>query len=310
MHEVFDIDRWKREFSLEALRAQAREFVLDRARQLPDEYLNQSAVDRHIQLMRPKPQMIAGPRDIAVLEQLRDEFDMARYSKLQVDCDVFAFAQGHAPDPRMTRTGGRPFWTSNASWPTDSNGNPMMFIGQLCFVDSRDVVAASLPGDILSLFMPVDPGERYEWYEPDQYQYVWQSVSEPDRSKELQAPTFSQPIEEVFAVRHRTMDFELRDQADALYLPNRDMVDCAIVEGTKIGGLPHWQQDPEDVEGVFLGSISSVHVVPEHEWPLLNRQHVTYKSCFATNYLMFGDVGLINLFLKEDGSVTAKLSCY
>lgn len=309
-HESLDIARWLREFPLEQLRNQARDHVLRRAKDLPDVYPDEQAIRNHIELMRPRAGMITGPKDTAILLQLRDEFSLPDLAQTSAACDLFTFALGQAPDPRVTRIGGRPFWTSDQPWPADAAGRPMMFIAQLCFADSHDLGLPRTPGDVLSIFMPVDDDGDYEWFAHEDFRFVWQNSGAPDRSDQLEMPMHARPVTAVYGTRLRTLDFDLGCRSYDWLDEHEDAVRCAIIEGTKIGGLPFWQDEAAAVTGDYLGSLSSVSVGEECVWPFVNAQKISRESDKTDNCLMIGDGGVINIFLDDDGAVTATVDCY
>ena len=55
MQPVLDLPHWLDLFALGKLRVQAREFVEERRRALPEEYPNEEAFEYHVKLMGPKP---------------------------------------------------------------------------------------------------------------------------------------------------------------------------------------------------------------------------------------------------------------
>jgi len=69
-----------------------------------------------------------------------------------VPFDAFAWSRQRSNDPFTTRLGGKPFRMKGAPWPKDSDGNPLAFLGQICFRDSLDVLQCSLPGDVACIY--------------------------------------------------------------------------------------------------------------------------------------------------------------
>ncbi len=68
-----------------------------------------------------------------------------------VPTDAFFLDRGRAPDPIMTRVGGIPYWPKHRPWPVDSHGDPMVFVAQINFSDSHDLLD-TLPGELLVIF--------------------------------------------------------------------------------------------------------------------------------------------------------------
>ena len=73
VHERLDLARWVERFPLSRLRTEARQYVLERHRELRDQYPDAKAIDDHIALMSPKWDIVVGPAAVAVNEQLRAE---------------------------------------------------------------------------------------------------------------------------------------------------------------------------------------------------------------------------------------------
>lgn len=213
----------------------------------------------------------------------------------------------------MTRMGGVPYWPADLDWPQDEAGDPMQFIAQFCFLDSHDLGLPALPGEILSVFVTTnEDGYRNVLY-PEAIWCEWLSAEltyplDPDA-----APKFKMPLRSLYGVRHRTLDFDVLQPDDDVPEDLWDAWCCGILEGTKIGGLPFWPQQPEPMEGTFLGSIGSVSIGPNNYWPFVNVERIQYdlttghsSSC---QFLMIGDLGLINLFLNDDGTVGVSTAC-
>jgi hypothetical protein len=73
VHDRLDLARWVELSPLSRLRAEARQYVLERQKELPHEYPDTKAIDDHIALMSPKWDIVVGPAAVAVNEQLRAE---------------------------------------------------------------------------------------------------------------------------------------------------------------------------------------------------------------------------------------------
>src|SRR5262249_29999625 len=143
---------WIAQFSLARLRDQARQFVLTRCDAKPEDYPDETALERHIVLMQPHGEILIGPGSLAINEQLRAEaFADNHYRGARVATDVFVWQPGEPPNPATTKIGGIPYRSRSSPWPRDQAGKPVRFIAQLCFADSRDI-SGDLPGDVLLIF--------------------------------------------------------------------------------------------------------------------------------------------------------------
>lgn len=284
-HDRLDIARWMAEFPLSRLRAEARDYVLKRRQELPWEYADDKAVDEHIRLMRPKWDIVVGPAAVAVNEQLRAEALAAgRAPRVRVPTDVAVWAKGEPADRSVTKIGGLPYRPSGVPWPAGATGQPLRFVGQLSFVDSRDLVPP-LPGDVLLVFgdddaLVAEPGRLvFEW---------WPLTS---RALTPQAPDVDEALAPFHAALHRTEDW-----------------DNAILEGTKIGGVPRFIQEEPSVRGTFIGTIGSISVSPDERHPFVNIAEP--RGWSDENDLMIGDMGSLYLFVDSHGQIQALSQCY
>ena len=238
--------------------------------------------------MEPDGGSITGPRDLAIVEQIRKE---ARLSNSAVPVDVFVWAEGEPASRELTKIGGLPYRSADSLWPTDFSGSPLAFVAQLSFVDSRDIFP-SIPGDVLLIFgtnhddvLTEEPGAlRFEWVTIPQADLVGvESIAETDWD-----------IASMNAHIHRSMDYPDSVRAlDGYDSPET----IAVFEGTKIGGAPRWIQYSVNLPGRFLGAVASLNPGIS-AFPLLNRSD-PFKD-WSDDLLMFGDLGSLYLFLDGD----------
>src|SRR6266403_694498 len=76
--------------------------------EMPDEYPNEAAVERHVKLMSPSGEIVTSPCHLATVEQLRAEC-LSKRCLPTAPTDVFVFAKGEPPDRGVTKVGGLPF---------------------------------------------------------------------------------------------------------------------------------------------------------------------------------------------------------
>jgi hypothetical protein len=284
-HERLDIARWIHEFPLSRLRAEARDYVVQRRQELPQEYADDQAVEKHIQLMCPKWEIVVGPKSVAVNEQLKEEaLASGRYPGSRFATDVVIWAKGESPNRSFTKIGGLPYRPSGSPWPREVTGKPQRFIAQLSFVDSRDLVPR-LPGDILLIFGDDDAllGE------PERLLFEWWPIASHSLVSEM--PAVDAPLAPFYAVLHRTEDW-----------------DSAIFEGTKIGGVPKYIQEQPSTSGAFIGAIGSISVATDAPHPFVNVAEP--RGWPHENDLMIGDMGSLYLFVGRDGNVQGLSQCY
>jgi len=300
IHDRFDLQCWIVRFQLERLRAQAREFVLERRDEMPSEYPREADVDQHIQLMEPGGEIVVGPGSLAVNEQLRAEaFPGSHYRGARVATDVFVWARGQPPNPAMTKIGGVPYRSRSSPWPRDREGKPVRFIAQLCFADSRDILE-DLPGDVLLIYGDDDS----LLVEPERLAFEWSSLGIAELACEVPQMAAGEPLTPYYGVIHRTEDWpDVREEIAGRY--RRPWL-LSVFEGTKIGGLPRFIQGEPTAAGDFLcalGSISADHSAD----PLINESEPRGSSA---GDLMIGDMGSLYLFLDPQGRVRAESQCY
>src|SRR5262249_17436874 len=121
---------------------------------------------------------IVGPYAIAVLEQIRAERLMRTPALERTPTDVFVFAKGEPPRRELTKVGGLPYWPARRAWPRDDEGNPLAFLAQFCFADSRDITG-ELPGDVLLIFTRLDARiTRYPCPDWEQMHFEWLPLGE------------------------------------------------------------------------------------------------------------------------------------
>lgn len=299
VHDKLDIQHWNQVFPLSHLRQQATDFVLGRQAADPASYRDQSAVDKHIELMSPRADSVTSPHDIAVIQQLRDEAKSALQSLPTTDTDVFVFSRGEPARRDITKIGGLPYWPRKAKWPRRFLGKPKTFLAQFCFSDSKDITGA-LPGDVLLVFGEGGPANNIM---SDSLVFLWRSLGETDLVSEPDVPDDCFTVMPCYGTLYRTVDYAANDGG----------VDRLMaIEGTKIGGVPYWIQYPEPAAGRFLCALGSVQPDCRREYPWLNvRKPITeFQECHSPTMLMWGDAGSLYLYIDSRGNICPVMQCY
>src|SRR5690606_23518764 len=148
--------------------------------------------------------VISSPADLAILEQVRARAAAKHDLGGAIPVDLFLWASGPPPEPHLTKLGGVPHRERSRPWPVTAAGEPMTFVAQFCFVDSRDALDCELPGDVLLLFF----GEDWPWPlddgEASDHHLEWSSVrlQEPTLVTDVPQPKLQVP--ELHGVRHRS----------------------------------------------------------------------------------------------------------
>lgn len=284
LHQRLDIATWKSLFSVPRLRAEAGGKA-------------------------PTANVISGPYDIAVLEQLRE----ASYALLpgieRVPTDVFVWYRGEPDERAVTKIGGLPYRTAGTPWPVVPSGVPLTFVAQFCFADSHDIVP-ELPGEILLIFTEPHPYEFdgnmfYDLLGEDEedsfLMFEWVSLTSHPLIASQDIPETRLKILPCYGAIHRSWDYP---QVDGFAYPEIARHIPPIFQATKIGGVCPWMEyEPHGTQG-YLCSLSSLDNDIHQPFPFLNVPEATgWKQWYENQRLMIGDVGFLNFFLREDGTL-------
>jgi hypothetical protein len=253
-------------------------------------------------------QLITSPYDVFSVEELRDVHGLREGKALPAD--LLVFGKGESPRREATKVGGIPYWPADRPWPTDDEGAPLFFLAQFNFADSRDLFPTSLPGDVLLLLVE-DPED---YLEPDLIQFEWLTLGLPPVSPfdESQMATTAGPF---YGVIHRSADYpDATERATDLEVSQS--YDLPILNGTKIGGVPHWIQGGDGSDDQFLCQLGSIQAAPQVPYPWVNQAEslgleFDDRGIYGdSNSIVFGDMGSIYIFLDRDGSITSSFECY
>lgn len=296
VHNRLDIEHWVVELSLRSLRARVRATVEQWAKEQPRRYRDDAAKHEHMRALEPGAEMVYGPRQIAVIEQLRAESGAARGRKVPID--VCVWGVGSPANPAATKIGGRPYRPTNAPWPRGPDGEPLGLLAQFCFADSRDVMPCSTPGDIL-LFFAAGPGLYVDWYSDwaGTYALEWHSLDATYRPP-AEVPRVLD-LTETYAELHRTCDYPESEIDDGLN----------VIEGSKFGGVPAFQQGDPGLEGCHICTLGSLNPFG-NPWPMLNVQvNPKGEQYLDHKLLMLGDLGAVYIFLDRHGTTHWAADC-
>lgn len=214
-----------------------------------------------------------------------------------VATDVFVWGQGEPKDRTLTKIGGLPYWPAERPWP-EAGGQPLPFVAQFNFADSRDLVG-ELPGEILVVFS--DPGERWRTGDVSGLQFEWMRVGDGRVVVERLVPKPARPFFKGYGVIHRS-----QERAGAV--PEV----AAWRAATKIGGLPGSGREGAAGER-FLGQFAPVRALPGLDYPWVNRPRALGETADAhgvlgeTNLFGWGSEACLEMWLRADGGVTPRL---
>lgn len=277
MHRNVDAQRWVKQYPLfshfDTLDAQAS----------PDFWYYQ-------------PSEVTSPKDLALTLQMREGAGMPGEPSSLVD--VLVPAIGEPDRPEASKIGGRPF-RSDRPWPRDANDKPMLFMGQLCFADSLDVlpshVTSSLPGDLLLIFLEDCDSVIWNEHEGAALLFEWEQSGRRNQAPTDQFRDAPQPWEPFHFERLRSRESESRAE---IHHGTHAIEVCGHWHSTKIGGIPTWIQSEEEGEGLgtFIAAINSMVAVGD-DYPLVNMPKAPPSpGPYRNELLMFGDMGTLYLF--------------
>lgn len=282
----FNLDQWLSIFSIETLR-----------KTMPYEVYGRQ---------------ITSPVHLAIVEQLRREIPASDLGR-KIPTDVFVFGKGESPSRECTKIGGLPYRPADLSWPlAHDDGQPMTFVGQWNFTNSKDITRP-LPGDVLLVFskndVPVLEGTdalRFEWY--------MEGLTDLVRPDMIPKPAWRFVI--CHGYRWRIADlpdaqFQFDEYESSWKIP--------ILEGTKIGGIPPFFEQIEEnggMPGRFLASIGSIQPILNCPYPWTNiaspliMKNAKCLFCEEEEELMWGDAGVLMLFIDDDNIIHWTIECY
>lgn len=289
IHDRLDIEHWKTIFSVQRMREAGE---------------------------KPDANIISGPYDIAVVEQLREAAFVMDSILERIPTDVFVWNRGESPQRAVTKVGGVPYREADKPWPIAPSGIPMTFVAQFCFADSHDIVP-TVPGDIVLIFAE---GKEWRYRDEVDYDFAWGDGDERDSAIHFEwvkmddalplvtrdeMPQTLWRIAPCYAAIHRTWDYPT---ADGFAYPEVDQHIPTVLEATKIGGVSPWLDELEESDslpgGNFLCSLSSIFPDIYEPYPFINvPEPIPYDEWQASHMLMIGDVGLMNFFINGYGDL-------
>lgn len=271
---------------------------------------------------RDRIHFVNGPGDIARAEEARALAKKFGPLGQAVPVDMFVWAEGeNGASPWLTHLGGVPWREQDRPWPLDHEKKPLTFLGQICLVDSHDLLAVpanELPGEVLLFFGEYD---SLGYFGTDDPHIEWSPLTLKNPVKRYSAPRRSLLPFAYQGVRHRTVqyrDHEVFDPAFAKAGFKHGGWGTASVQATMIGAyssLPQgWPFDPGD-ERRLIACLSSFYF--RRRWPLCNVAtgdlvisadgEPGYSSGWDGLSLKIGDVGCLFAYRHADGTIAGKV---
>lgn len=227
-------------------------------------------------------------------------------------CDLAVYGFGQPEHPRATHIGGAVWMPMNTKWPKDRNGDPALFLGQVYFGDSGDVLNHKLPGVALQIFSTLGPEGWGEYWDNEDRLLIWRSKSELLRGDWMRHPKGCSPSAPLTCFMYRTCDFQ------RVVSKNPEIKDMALcvseLDGTKIGGIAHWIQSTHEDYGVgdtFVCSLGSMFYISDGTKDVfVNEPDLEIaKLREAGGEPCWGDMGLINVMRRPNGRFYSTFEC-
>jgi uncharacterized protein DUF1963 len=278
-------------------------------------------------------EMVTSPHDLYSVEELRDQIGL-RIGRV-FPTDVFVFCKGQPERRDVTKVGGLPYWPVDRPWPVDEKGKHRRFLAQFNFMDSVDLFH-DLPGEVLSLMV----GEGDDWlWESDAIHFEWLPAGLPAVSV-FDSNQIVTPAGPFYGAIHRTADYP--DASDQAYESTASQAwNLPVINGTKIGGRPHFIQNDDELEGTsetvcpnpfnpsemmvvpakpartgFLCQLGSIQAAPLVAYPWANRAEPLPAGFDGgtihsdENCVVFSDMASIYIFRNESGEMSSCVEGY
>jgi Domain of unknown function (DUF1963) len=244
-------------------------------------------------------------------QMLHPEFDLSEAARIYAAAGFNTDLSGEQiTSPQCTKIGGLPYWPVDRPWPKNEEGTPYRFLAQFNFADSHDLFP-KLPGQVLMIL--IDGGDDWFW-EPKHIHFEWLQLGLTPCTTFARS-LVAEKAGPFFGAIYRSADYpKASKKARESGLPQG--YNLPILNGTKIGGLPHFIQSDDDVEGEFLCQLGSIQAAPYAPYPWVNESEplgleFNDRGIYGReNSIVFGDMGSIYIFRKEDGALTSVFECY
>lgn len=219
--------------------------------------------------------IVCSPIDILAIEDIRDEASLRKLPHKSTD--IFLFSLGEPSRRDVTKIGGAPYRPARLPWPANAQNEPLTFLAQFRFTESRELVP-NVPGDILLIFVDNEPFR----HDPSYFHFEWYHLGISDLICAVDAPPPAWTFVTCFGSRYRTVDFFNLTRVMQLLEKGRPSITLleaskiAWLDGMKIGGISssnNLQEDwvRETANLTFLCSLSTIVPWPFGRYPWLNQ---------------------------------------
>ncbi len=224
--------------------------------------------------------------------------------------DVFVWSPDEPEQPYLTKLGGVPYRSAELHWP-EKDGKPLLFVGQICFNDSKDLFTKKVP----SVLLVFCEGQHDEYAHLGFESFVKIEAVNDDLDSEQLVKVEDCPAGTIVPIvlsssRIRMPDFQLEkpivDDDGKEFGPE----ELGIVSGTKIGGIGRVRKNEERTFLCSIGAVPNSKFLlssdksPSHD-SRVEQSNVEKKRRVFRNssILSIGDGGSLNIYLRNDGTI-------
>jgi hypothetical protein len=142
---------------------------------------------------------IVGPSDALLATRIRElTSEYLRWGKAE-PMDLFLLSLSEPPTRKVTQIGGVPYRDRSRPWPRTPDGEPIPFLAQFDFSESRDIVG-DVPADMLLIFGRPEQGAGLT--------FEWQGeVFPPTLIRQEELPVVSSSRQIFYGTRWRTNNY-------------------------------------------------------------------------------------------------------
>ncbi|MEM1185179.1 MAG: DUF1963 domain-containing protein [Planctomycetota bacterium] len=255
------------------------------------------------------------PKDLITVEHLRKAAAAVGDLGPSVPVDAFVWALSPPEDkPWLTKIGGLPWRPAGSPWPMDENGRPLAFLGQICFIDSLDVLGRRPPSDVALIFAQDDRWEGMANFSVSEdigfeSRIEWHPIEIERPMRAADAPATGLLEFEYHGIIHRTVQYTDWEHYEPVFeraaIGGDSAFYVANFEGTSIGryaGIPQGWPFEEGDGCELLATLGSVRF--QGLGPLCDaraRWAGSEDSSERSSLALSSDNGCIYLFRDDQG---------
>ena len=224
--------------------------------------------------------------------------------------DVFVWSPDEPEKPYLTKLGGVPYRSAQLEWP-EKDGKPLLFVGQICFIDSKELFTEQVPKVLLVFCESQHDEHAHMGFESFvKIEAVNDDLDLDQLVKVEDCPDGAIVPLVLSSSRMRMPEFQLEnpilDDDGTEFEPE----ELGIVSGTKIGGIGRVRKNETRTFLCSIGAIPNSKFLlnsdgsPSQDSQLEQSNAKKKRRVFRnSSILSIGDGGSINIFLANDGTI-------